>query len=321
MRRWFAAALSSFALAAPVSCASPPPAETPSSPGPSAVPAPPTPKDEGPGAPAAPEAALQGVTEPRPGPDAQPSPDDEVTAFVLDVLAHGPRVPPVPRSGPLWDAATRAAETSRQAEKVRKLVESPAFAARYKAFRDEQGRGDEPPRARTSKELRDESLSGRERAIAEVKRMMTQPGLDAASKAAMKEALAAAERELAETRAHPERFDEMARVEAEEARQRKSDHDAKRAAARARLPEDPRSLVLARLEELLRETSDVAFDAKLVDSSGRRRFADPKHEARSAVWKAAFRAGRPAMTAARSFASAWVADLKRAGVTAAKPAL
>ena len=68
-------------------------------------------------------------------------------------------------------------------------------------------------------------------------------------------------------------------------------------------PADARALVANRLRHFLQVSSDVAYDAKLVDKDGTKVFADPALEARPKEWKLCFRAGKPATDAARAFAA------------------
>ena len=82
-------------------------------------------------------------------------------------------------------------------------------------------------------------------------------------------------------------------------------------------PADPRALVAMRLKRFLDVSKDVAFDARLIEKDGKRVFADPALEARPAEWKLCFRAGKPAIDAAHSFAQKWLSDLQAAGVKAA----
>jgi hypothetical protein len=78
----------------------------------------------------------------------------------------------------------------------------------------------------------------------------------------------------------------------------------------ARCPEKPSAAVKAALQKLLAATADVNFDAKITEVSGHRIFSDDANEAKPAVWKQAFRAGKEATAAARQAAQSWVAELK-----------
>lgn len=79
-------------------------------------------------------------------------------------------------------------------------------------------------------------------------------------------------------------------------------------------PTDARALVANRLRHFLQVSSDVDYDARLIDKNGTKVFADPTLEARPREWKLCFRAGKPATDAARAFAQKWLSDLAAAGV-------
>lgn len=79
-------------------------------------------------------------------------------------------------------------------------------------------------------------------------------------------------------------------------------------------PPDHRSLIARRLRHFLDESKDVAYEAGLIETQGKRVFADPALEARSNEWKMCFRAGKPATDAARSFALTWLAELDAQGI-------
>ena len=79
-------------------------------------------------------------------------------------------------------------------------------------------------------------------------------------------------------------------------------------------PADARALVANRLRHFLQVSSDVTYDAKLIDKDGTKVFADAALEARSREWKLCFRAGKPATDAARAFAEQWLTDLRAQGI-------
>jgi hypothetical protein len=75
-------------------------------------------------------------------------------------------------------------------------------------------------------------------------------------------------------------------------------------------PATPEKLVRQRLEEFLARTEGVDFDAKLVSSGGVRTFAKPEYERKPSEWKLAYRTGREPTERARSFAQAWLKELR-----------
>lgn len=74
-------------------------------------------------------------------------------------------------------------------------------------------------------------------------------------------------------------------------------------------PTDPKELIRNRLREFLNLTSDIDFNAQLKERNGRMIFVNPAFERKSSDWKKAFRSGKEAVTAARSFAQEWLKDL------------
>jgi hypothetical protein len=87
-------------------------------------------------------------------------------------------------------------------------------------------------------------------------------------------------------------------------------HDEAVAEGRA-LPVEPKDLIRTRLLRFLSDTADVDFDAPLVLEQGTQKFVDRAHETKPGLWKACYRAGRPATEAARAFANAWLKELGR----------
>ena len=79
----------------------------------------------------------------------------------------------------------------------------------------------------------------------------------------------------------------------------------------ARYPADPRPFIARRVRQFLDESATVEFGAKLVTSGRVMRFADPRYEDKSSDWKLCYRAGKPAVDAARTIATAWLAELER----------
>lgn len=75
-------------------------------------------------------------------------------------------------------------------------------------------------------------------------------------------------------------------------------------------PEDPNAVIAVRLRAFLAMSADVPATAELVERDGKLRFVDRKLEGKSYAWKQLFRAGKPAVDAARSAATGWLASLE-----------
>lgn len=78
----------------------------------------------------------------------------------------------------------------------------------------------------------------------------------------------------------------------------------------AEYPVNPAALIAKRLRSFLDLSATVNFDAKTEPRDGKLRFVDPQLERKSAEWKLCYRAGRPAVEAARAAAQSWLAELK-----------
>jgi hypothetical protein len=75
-------------------------------------------------------------------------------------------------------------------------------------------------------------------------------------------------------------------------------------------PENPNALIATRLREFLTMSADVPATAELVERDGKLRFVDRKLEGKSYAWKQLFRAGKPAVDAARAAATYWLTALE-----------
>jgi hypothetical protein len=78
----------------------------------------------------------------------------------------------------------------------------------------------------------------------------------------------------------------------------------------ANYPPTAKALVKIRLKEFLDKTTDIDFDAKLIQTGSLKKFADPKLEAKDGDWKRCFRAGKETIMAARAYAQKWLSELK-----------
>ena len=75
-------------------------------------------------------------------------------------------------------------------------------------------------------------------------------------------------------------------------------------------PKDPKGAIRQALQTVIAATEGVDFAAAVEQRETRRFFTNPAYEAKPETWKMAFRAGRDATEGARTFAKAWLAELK-----------
>ena len=74
------------------------------------------------------------------------------------------------------------------------------------------------------------------------------------------------------------------------------------------LPPNPRDLIKRRLQEILDITTEVDYDAELIEVGKFKKFVNPLYEKKSKDWKLAFRAGRETTEAVRAFAKKWLQE-------------
>jgi hypothetical protein len=74
-------------------------------------------------------------------------------------------------------------------------------------------------------------------------------------------------------------------------------------------PADPRIAIARRLRAFLETCGDVDFAAEVVTENGRTRFTSQELEMKPKEWKLCYRAGEPAVTTARDFATAWLDEI------------
>lgn len=76
-------------------------------------------------------------------------------------------------------------------------------------------------------------------------------------------------------------------------------------------PENPNVLIARRLRAFLDTSASVDFNAKVEKRDGKLKFVESKYEEKPAEWKMCYRAGRDAVDAARSVASAWLKEIAK----------
>lgn len=118
-----------------------------------------------------------------------------------------------------------------------------------------------------------------------------------------------AQMETPEMKKLMEQAAEMSRKgEAEQYQKDLADYQARHAEWLAE--KDPNVLIKKGLQRLLTETEGVDFNAAVTaDASGKTVFVNEAYQKKPPYWKQAFRAGKPAVDAARAFAQEWLKSL------------
>lgn len=78
----------------------------------------------------------------------------------------------------------------------------------------------------------------------------------------------------------------------------------------AKYPANHLLYIKEKLQAYLDATADIDFNAQLFEKGGIKYFVNPKYEQMGDRWKMAYRAGKDAVEAGRSFASQWIAEIK-----------
>lgn len=197
--------------------------------------------------------------------------------------------------------AARAALVEQTLIWTKAYVDSSQFAKDYAAYRA-QAKPRAPERTMTvdqelaqRKKERDEQLAEAKKNIATVPaeyRKMAEDGYKASAEA-MKQL------DTPEFRKIERQGIEMQR------KQEDQNHAEELARWEEDLPEDPKALVKARLEQFLEATDDVDFAATL----NGRKFANAQYERKPQEWKLAYRAGKEPVEKARAFAEKWLKEM------------
>lgn len=193
---------------------------------------------------------------------------------------------------------------------ARSFVETDDFKRRYADHRD--ANGPEPlPEELTADAVLSKQRAGFESQVTEMRKMFDQ--ITPEQRATLEEGWKDMREQLSAMEKGERRreLDVMLKEQrAEQVRQR----DGAMKEFEKTFPADHRTLVALRLRHFLDATTDVAYDAQLVDKDKKKVFANAALEGQPAEWKMAFRAGKPATDAARAFAQKWLADLQNQGV-------
>jgi hypothetical protein len=193
---------------------------------------------------------------------------------------------------------------------ARGFVESDDFKRRYADHREANG-PDPLPEAQSADEIFKKQRAGFENQVNEMKKLFDQ--ITPEQRATLEAGWADMRRQLDEME-KGERRQQIETLLQQQRDQQARERELAMQELEKTYPADPRALVAMRLRRFLDVTKDVNYEAQLVEKGTKKVFADPALEARPAEWKLAFRAGKPATDAARTFARNWLDDLQRQGV-------
>jgi flagellar biosynthesis GTPase FlhF len=205
----------------------------------------------------------------------------------------------------------KAASPEQRADMVRAAMAvarayalSDDFSARYARFREAQR-----PQREELPQNGDEALAAQQKQLEDVVKQAQEAAanLSPEAKQQLESNVAEMKRQLAELYADPEHRANVDKAVKESAREAEAEFARSTAEFEAEFPADINTLVTRRLHAFLELSATVDYSAKLVEGSDKKmHFADPAFEAKRREWKMMYRAGKPAVDAARVAAEEWL---------------
>lgn len=236
--------------------------------------------------------------------------EPDANRLVIDSIGSGTvSITPIRKMLVAVAPGARAAVVSEALTWAKTYTATRDFAVRYSALREQQ-----KPEAPPSAEQRFAGfVADQTKQIAEMKRT-----LESLPPEARQEAEANIRR--AETMfSDPDELAIMKEGWAEQAAAEQTAYRADLAAWQDEYPIAAQALIARRLRAFLDLTGTIDFDAALVNRGTSITFADPRLESKPRMWKQCFRAGRPAVDAARAFATSWLAEIEKRSLTTIRP--
>lgn len=217
----------------------------------------------------------------------------------FEAVTSGLRLPAPTKDLRALSVEARGTAVTVLGKSVRGIVESQAFKERYRAHVAQLR-----PKAPQPKRTHEQVLAEVKKQVAE-QRAAAEKGLAQLDPAQRKQIQATMDEAYA---AQLELYKDKDMVEMMETQRVASEQMAYDEAMK-RYPDDVNAKVRELLVSFLAETEGVDHSAKTVSKNGKQVFASAVDERKSDLWKRAYRAGKPATEAARSFARDWLASL------------
>lgn len=207
------------------------------------------------------------------------------------------------------DAQARVSIVTAVVNLARSYSTSADFAGRYARFRENQKPRPVEAGPQSADAMQAEMRKGMEEAIRSLEQTaQTMPQMKKeidAQIAEMQKQMAAMAADATRNAELDQALKQAAAMQAEEHKQRLAEWEKK-------YPVDPKVLIAARLREFLALSATVDFTAKVTKTTGpepKLKFDNPAYERKNSQWKYMYRAGKPAVDAARSLAQDWLKAL------------
>ena len=201
----------------------------------------------------------------------------------------------------------RAAVTKDLLAYTKQYVNSAAFQKEYSLLRENNK--PVPNSIQSPEEMRSGMIEQYKKSIAESEANMKKA--DASTKNIFEPILVTLKQELKNAEDpnnkmlanYKKNYPEMLKSTEASNRQRLADWEAK-------YPADKLVFIKERLKQFMEETSNIDFNAQLIDKNGKKYFVNPAYEHKGNRWKLAFRAGREVVEPARTIVQSWIAEIK-----------
>jgi hypothetical protein len=205
------------------------------------------------------------------------------------------------------NAQARAALVTAVATFARTYTTSADFAKRWGVFREEQKPSPPEGGVTSMADLQAQQRKGLEEAIKsmeEAAKKMPQ------MKATFDEQIKGLREQLAAlSKVDPAANAQMDAMMKQGAQQAQAAYKQSLVEWEKKYPVDPKPMIAARLREFLALSATVDFAAALVKRDGQMKFENATYESKNAQWKYMYRAGKPAVDAARAIAQEWLKSL------------
>lgn len=235
--------------------------------------------------------------------------DEDARGHALDALVGGQFNYWVFKQG--WNATpavARAALVQGGLEWAKAFAASPAFAQAYAQRRAEN----KPEASQYDQTIEQEMAAERAKQAKELDDFKAQvKSMPADQQKAMKDVATMMEQQAAQMAKDPQMQAMIRQGKETERADRVQHYKDSMAQWQKDWPADPKPLIAKRLKQFLAACGDMDFAAKTIHDPAidKQRFAETRYEMKPAEWKYCYRAGKPAVDAARGVATAWLKEL------------
>jgi hypothetical protein len=190
---------------------------------------------------------------------------------------------------------------------AKQYASSPEYIKEYLALKENNK--PEPTKVETPAELRSNTIKRAKEAVQEMEESVKKAPAD--MKSIFEKTLEAAKQNLKDAEDPNNKYlKSYAQNFATLEKQVKMSNENMLQSWEAKYPTNHLLFIKVRLQEFLSATKDIDFSAELTERKGIKYFVNPNYERKDNRWKMAFRAGKPAVEAARAFAEQWMNEIK-----------